>query len=81
MCGIIAVLRRRSYRPVPAAADLTAPLEGASSLLASASASALAATLDELAGRVEGVDRALRGVPGITALLADRGLPAVLGTL
>jgi glucosamine--fructose-6-phosphate aminotransferase (isomerizing) len=81
MCGIIAVLRRRSDRPAPASADLIAPLEGASAALAAASPEQLAATIAALAERVEEVDRLLRGTPGITALLADRGLSAVIGTL
>lgn len=79
MCGIIAVLRRRSDRPAPASADLLAPFDGAGAALRDAPAEALASTISDLAARVEGVDRQLRGTPGIVALLADRGLGAVLG--
>ena len=78
MCGIIAVLRRRSDRLPPASAEVVALLDGAAGELSSASESALAAVLDSMAGRVEGVDRLLRGTPGVLALLSDRGLDGLV---
>lgn len=74
MCGIIAVLRRPSDRPVPAAADLLEPLRGAAPVLAEAGLDDLAAVIDDLAARVGTVDRLLRGTPGVRALLEDRSL-------
>jgi glucosamine--fructose-6-phosphate aminotransferase (isomerizing) len=81
MCGIIAVVRRRSDRPAPTAAELAAPLEGAAAELAAAAGTgeALAAVVGAVADRVGGVDRLLRGTPGVEALLADRSLPAGIG--
>src|SRR4051794_17228817 len=64
MCGIIAVVRRPSTRSVPAAEPLLADLDGAWDLLAAGPA-----RLAEAAGRVAVVDKALRGVPGVRALL------------
>jgi glucosamine--fructose-6-phosphate aminotransferase (isomerizing) len=81
MCGIIAVVRRRSDRPIPTSAELLAPLEGASADLAGAAPGALAETIGAVAERVEGVDRLLKGTPGITALLADRGVSGLLASL
>ncbi|HRW37853.1 MAG TPA: SIS domain-containing protein, partial [Aquihabitans sp.] len=79
MCGIIAVLRRRRDRRPPTTSELVGPLEGAGARLAGASGDDLGAVLAELATSVEGVDRLLRGTTGVLALLADRGLAAVLG--
>ena len=80
MCGIIAVVRRRSARPAPTSAELTSLLEGAAAELRAAPPDALDAVVAGVAERVETVDRLLRGTPGIAALLADRGLtPAVDG--
>ncbi|MCU1355649.1 MAG: glucosamine 6-phosphate synthetase, contains amidotransferase and phosphosugar isomerase domain [Acidimicrobiales bacterium] len=81
MCGIIAVIRRRSERPVPSSSSLLSPLEGAAAQLTAADAAELGAVIDALAVRVEAVDRLLKGTPGITALLADRSLPAVIDGL
>ena len=74
MCGIVGVVRRRSTRavfPTPPAWSRrsTAP---STALAGSATAAAtLADTLISAAVLVEGVDRELRGVPGVRALLAD----------
>lgn len=77
MCGIIAVLRRPSDRPVPTADDLLGPLVGVAAGLDAADAD-LVEALAGAAERVEIVDRALRGTPGIRALLTDAGLaPAI----
>ena len=80
MCGIIAVVRRRSARTAPAPAALLALLDGSSEALRAAPADGLAEVLSGLADRVEEVDRLLRGTPGIASLLADRTLgPAIDG--
>ncbi len=73
MCGIVGVVRRRSTRPVPDAAALVGSLDGAlTALVGAESADAtLADTLVAAAVLVEGVDRELRGVPGVRALFAD----------
>jgi glucosamine--fructose-6-phosphate aminotransferase (isomerizing) len=81
MCGIIAVLRRRSDRVPPSSAELLALLDGASGELAAASAPAVVGVLDALAGRVEDADRLLRGTPGVLALLGDRGLAGAVEDL
>jgi glucosamine--fructose-6-phosphate aminotransferase (isomerizing) len=64
MCGIVAVLRRPASRRPPAADDLLRPL------YAAVAAAADPASLTYAADWVREVDRALRGVPGVAALLA-----------
>jgi len=69
MCGIIGVVRRRATRVPPELAPLVAELEQAIGRL-----DAWAGDVGELlsvAATTEGVDRALRGVPGVRALLDD----------
>ena len=78
MCGIVAVLRRRSQRPAPdlaaLAADLDAALADLTALVAAdgGAAGVTAESLGRIAESVERADGGLRGVPGISALLADR---------
>ena len=75
MCGIIAVVRRRSTRSAPSSAELISLLDGAAATLGGpAAAGDLGAAISGVAERVEAVDRLLRGTPGIVALLADQGL-------
>ena len=81
MCGIIAVVRRRSERQAPSPASLIEPLEGAAAELAAAPSAELHAVLEALAARAEGVDRLLKGTAGIAALLADRSLSATIDGL
>jgi len=81
MCGIIAVVRRRSDRATPTSDELVHPLEGAAERLSAAPASELSHAIAGVAERVEQVDRLLRGTAGIAALLGDRSLPAVLASL
>ncbi|HRA34177.1 MAG TPA: glucosamine-6-phosphate synthase, partial [Acidimicrobiales bacterium] len=81
MCGIIAVLRRRSDRVPPTAGELLALLDGAPGELEAASGPDLVEVLDALATRVEGADRLLRGTPGVLALLGDRGLAGAVEDL
>ncbi|MEM7205506.1 MAG: SIS domain-containing protein [Planctomycetota bacterium] len=77
MCGIIAVLRRRNQRPVPAAAEVRADVEGAIAELPEGSAGLQdAAPLLAAAERLERVHRALWGPAGIRCLLGDAALEA-----
>src|SRR3954447_11286206 len=76
MCGIIAVLRARSSRPVPAAADLLERLDrGVASLEAAAGErTTMAELVLAAAHEVSEVDTALHGVPGVQALLQQADL-------
>ncbi len=81
MCGIVAVVRRRSERPAPSLAGLEADLDAARVQLAAVAGGAsekLADGLDEVARAVEAVDAGLRGVPGTVALVADMEALAAL---
>ncbi len=81
MCGIIAVLRRRSDRTPPTSAELVALLDGVGSALAAAAPEDLAATVAGAAVQVQQADQLLRGSAGIRALLADRSLPDTIDRL
>ncbi len=82
MCGIIAVLRRRSDRPLPTAREIIPLLESAPSMLGAAfEQPEPAAALHAVADGLERADRLLRGVAGLRALLADRSLAAAVGEL
>jgi len=79
MCGIVAVVRRPSERTPPVLAELAAEVELALGHLAAARAgSTPVAPLLEAAAHVERVDAALRGVPGVTALVSDPDAASVL---
>ncbi len=81
MCGIVGVVRRRATRPVPDAAALVKDLDRALAgfgTIGNALDDGGAADGADLTGRllatasaVEVVDAALRGVPGVRALLGD----------
>jgi glucosamine--fructose-6-phosphate aminotransferase (isomerizing) len=73
MCGIVAVLRRPCRRPAPSGDELLAALD-----LALGLATADLGSLGDAATAVEQVDAALKGVPGITALVAAVPLPAAV---
>ena len=76
MCGIVAILRRPSGRPPPAPAEIAAGLRAAVAAMSSAD------TLAEAATALETVERALRGTPGIRALLgASELVPTLEGGL
>ena len=75
MCGIIAVLRRQSRRAAPSRERLRALLAAGEGALTDApTVDGITAAADELAA----LDRELRGVPGLWALLQDEGLIAEL---
>ena len=69
MCGIIAVVQRPARRAAPDLAPLLESLAGARHAL-HASADILDGT-GQAATALEHVDQALRGVPGVRALLRD----------
>ncbi|CAN5791731.1 glutamine--fructose-6-phosphate transaminase (isomerizing) [soil metagenome] len=81
MCGIIAIVRRRSDRTPPTAEELLGLLEPAVASLAGDHGADLARVLDTVAAQVEQADRLLRGTPGVHALVADRVLASTLATL
>src|SRR5258708_131590 len=70
MCGIVGVVRRRATRPVPGASALVQQLADALTGLGDPRPS-LVDRLTTVAVAVEAVDRELRGVPGVRALLGD----------
>ncbi|MGI8685298.1 MAG: SIS domain-containing protein, partial [Acidimicrobiales bacterium] len=72
MCGIVAILRRPSRRPPPSAGEITAGLEAARAALGATG------TLGDAATALEAVDTALRGMPGMRALLDAHDLVPVL---
>jgi glucosamine--fructose-6-phosphate aminotransferase (isomerizing) len=75
MCGIIAVLRRRSRRQPPLPESLTTAVAAAELALAGAfEVQALAAAADAMTG----LDRELKGVPGLRTLLAAPAVAAAL---
>lgn len=76
MCGIIAVLRRASRRTPPAADRLSTQLDGAASRL---EGDPSAAELEAAADALQALDKELRGVPGLCALLQDAAAAAQLG--
>jgi glucosamine--fructose-6-phosphate aminotransferase (isomerizing) len=77
VCGIIAVVRRPSDRePTPAPA-LLADLEAVRPLLAAGDADRVG-RLEAAATALESIDAALRGVPGLLSLRADRTAAARL---
>jgi glucosamine--fructose-6-phosphate aminotransferase (isomerizing) len=69
MCGIVGVVRRRATRPVPDASGLVRELDRA--LAGFELDGPLAARLRDVAIAAEAVDTALRGVPGVRAVLGD----------
>ncbi|MGZ4757160.1 MAG: SIS domain-containing protein [Acidimicrobiia bacterium] len=81
MCGIVAVLRSPTDRTPPSLSELAAELRRATSHLDTAVAGGFpAGPLDEASAHVEAVDAALRGVPGVRALIDDPAGVAILTT-
>ncbi|MCB1249717.1 MAG: SIS domain-containing protein [Acidimicrobiales bacterium] len=82
MCGIIALLRHPSDRTPPSAAELTTALDGLADRLRHLDPAGddTAAVLVGVAEHLEGVDRLLRGTPGVTALLGDGGLRSAIAS-
>ncbi|MDE0161372.1 MAG: SIS domain-containing protein [Acidimicrobiaceae bacterium] len=84
MCGIVAVVRRPSTRPVPGAADVTGMVEAAVTALSDAAALAggrlgdIAQQLGPAAERLHAANGLLGGVAGLRLLIES---PEVAGTL
>ncbi len=71
MCGIIAVVRRRSGRPIPSADDVLELTTDAPYRLDGVTTDTAAGPLEAIAARVAEADRLLRGTPGLRLLLAE----------
>ncbi len=78
MCGIIAVVRRRSGRPIPAPTDVLPLINGTAQLLEGITADTAAEPLITIAERLETADTLLRGAPGARLLIADRSLATAI---
>ena len=74
MCGIIAVLRRRSNRAAPDRHVVASTLAQALGLDLALDAGRLASALTDSAAQLEGLDAALRGTAGIRCLLDNPDL-------
>ncbi len=74
MCGIIAIVRRRSQRAIPESARILELTSAANRALPSPGTPNLAAGLNLAADSLEIVDSELRGEPGLNALLGSRTL-------
>ncbi len=72
MCGIIAVVRRPSDRPVPDQHDILAGIERAAGLMPE-TPDGWPEGFGQAAGLLAEVDGLLRGLPGLRCLLADPG--------
>ncbi len=76
MCGIIAIVRRRTDRQAPNTDDLTGRLAAALDDMPATTADGLAELLEQLGQRVAAVDHELRGEAGLTAMLTRPGFVA-----
>ena len=74
MCGIIAVVRRRSTRTIPTHDDVMALVSGTTDALSGVLLESADAPLSAVADRLETADRLLRGTPGLRLMLSDPGL-------
>ncbi len=81
MCGIIAVLRRRITRPILSSAALLEAVASAEfALHAVEHAEELTVAVDAACAQLRALDRKLRGIGGVYALVADRALAAQLAS-
>lgn len=80
MCGIVAVLRRRSDRAAPRSALLVGDLQRALEILASQRGEPLE-RLSESRGHLDRAAAQLRGLPGLLALTGDPALDSKLELL
>lgn len=79
MCGIIAIVRRRTDRQTPTMALLLVELDLAAAVMPDPQSSDVASSLDRVADVLVNVDLSLRGEAGLAAMLGDRDLlPEVL---
>ncbi len=70
MCGIIAIVRRRTSRSLPDVDGLAARLREAEAELPESSSAELAERLRAVAAKLSAVDRELRGEAGLAAMLS-----------
>ena len=77
MCGIIAIVQRPSRRQPPEAKDVLALLDEARSILDNDAAD-LASSVHRAAVAVEKVDRLLRGVAGVRALVGHTSVTSLV---
>ncbi|MDH5239117.1 MAG: hypothetical protein OEW85_16010, partial [Acidimicrobiia bacterium] len=77
MCGIIAVVRSESTRPVPTADEIEKLLEAAGRVLAETGPEH--ETLDEAARLLETINGLLGGLAGVQALLQHQLLAGRIG--
>ena len=78
MCGIIAVVRRRSGRLVPAPTDVLPLIDGTAQLLEGVTADTASGPLATIAERLEAADTLLRGAPGARLLIAERAMATTI---
>jgi glucosamine--fructose-6-phosphate aminotransferase (isomerizing) len=78
MCGIIAVVRRRSSRTIPDRASILGLLDPLADLLSGDDLSSLDVRLAQAADALEEANALLRGVPGVEALLQSPELRAAI---
>ncbi|HET8930763.1 MAG TPA: SIS domain-containing protein [Acidimicrobiales bacterium] len=83
MCGIIAIVRQRSDRAVPATASLISDLDAADAVIAGIEPGAhepevFLDPLDRVATALEHLDGELRGGTGVRALLVDPALAVTI---
>ena len=85
MCGIVAIVRRPSTRPVPGAADVTGMVEAAVTALSESVAGGrlgdLAQQLGPAAERLHAANRLSSGVPGLHLLLESPEVADILRDL
>lgn len=85
MCGIIAVVRRRSERVAPSSVEILGLVDGVTDQLDGVDLSGAEGPLGDVGDRLHEADRLLRGTPGLRCLLNDVGLAdairASLGSL
>jgi glucosamine--fructose-6-phosphate aminotransferase (isomerizing) len=79
MCGIVTILSRSGARPAPAEADLLGVLDAAVAAAAPQATDVRpTAALDAMTAHAQEVDRLLRGVPGVLALVDHPTLVAAI---
>ncbi len=82
MCGIVAIVRRRTKRPQPSASDLLARLDAAVEVFPAPGDADTATKLAACARELESVDRELRGEAGLAAMVGQSELvPGTEGRL
>ncbi len=81
MCGIIAIVRRRTERALPDVDQLTAEVRRLLSDLPAPGQAEFATELDRAADGLAAVDRELRGEAGLAAMVGSAGFSDTMGEL